>query len=539
MECNLDKQIPRKLLLWELFDCLAKMVPSFEIEERLREMMCNCQRLILGLLVLSMFFSQSVQSEIPLDVKSNAELKEAYELYQRAKMEDLKLTTDPNETGEQLRFSMLKKLVDQGRFVDIFNIGDEAFEKESDQRFGKGVGPISANGSEPGRLLTMVGGFDSGSCRSCHFKGGPDGSGTLTSIAMMRSDGVHANTATLRDSPHVMGLGYIQLIAGEMTADLKNIAEQAQSISRATGKAKTMLLKSKDIRFGEITAQADGSLDTSAVKHVRKDLIVRPFGHKGRAATLFSFVDEALQMHHGLQTDSRLESLKSKPKLIGAGPEWDPDQDGYQNEAAAGRTLLIASYLSMLPVPSIRPPSSSSLAIAWGNGLQLFSQVGCASCHVPELKFRKSLITHQIPRFPDVQVKIDLAIHGLSPAPVKVDHSPNTDDVIVPGVSIFPFTDLRLHDLGPAMADTNDEPTLDGDEVIGRSLWLTRSLWGLADTGPYLHDGRARTVAEAIDWHGGDAAAVRDRFNALEEQKQRSILVYLASLTREPTVLID
>lgn len=502
-------------------------------------MVFRVESLICVLVVAGMLATGALSATEQVENADEEELNEAYGLYLRAKMEDLKMTTDPNEVGEVLSFKMLSGLATQGRFEDIFNIGDEAFEKESDQRFGKGVGPIAIDGSTPDRLLTEVGGLDSSSCRSCHFKGGPDGSGTLTSIAMMRSDGVHASTATLRDSPHVMGLGYIQLVAEEMTARLATIKEQVITMASLTGAPATLKLTAKNLDFGQLTAHPDGSLDTTEVKHVRNDLIVRPFGHKGRAANLFDFIDEALQMHHGLQTDARLENYKSQKNIIGSGPQWDPDSDGYQNEAAAGRTLLLASYLSMLPIPSILPPTTPTLAMAWGEGARLFEEVGCGTCHTPELRFQKSVITHQIPRFPEVRVQIDLAKYGLQPAPVGADRSPDTDDIIATGTPIYAFTDLRLHDLGPAMADAADEPNLEGNGTIGRSVWLTRSLWGLADTGPYLHDGRATTVAEAIAYHGGEAAAVRERYRALSEKDRRALLVYLASLSRAATALIE
>jgi len=481
----------------------------------------------------------ALANPISEDVQNNQELRDAYGIYQRAKMEDLQLTTDPYELGESVSFSMIKKLIAEERYQDLFDIGDEAFEKETDQRFGKGVGTLASDGSSPTRLLMGIGGMDSSSCRSCHFKGGPDGSGTLSSIAMLRSDGVHASTATLRDSPHVMGLGYIQLIAEEITQDLKFIAKHARQYALHSGKSLTANLTSKGISYGKITAKPDGLFDTSKVKHIANDLIVRPFGHKGRARNLFEFVDEALQVHHGIQTDSRLQRLSKNKKLIGSGPKWDPDEDGYQGEASAARSMVLASYLSLLGVPSIKPPKSSSLIMAWGEGQRLFKEVGCASCHIPKLNISKDVIEHKINGSNDASIKISLLEHGQSPKPMLTDLSPDINNFMPVGTPIYAFTDLRLHDLGDHLADQHDEPTIDGSGVIDKSLWLTRSLWGLADTGPYLHDGRAASVEEAIRLHGGEALAVSNKFKALEPRQQKAILVFLASLTREPTVLIE
>ena len=79
----------------------------------------------------------------------------------------------------------------------------------------------------------------------------------------------------------------------------------------------------------------------------------------------------------------------------------------------------------------------------------------------------------------------------------------------------------------------------DGGGEIPGNVWLTRSLWGLADTGPYLHDGRASTVEEAIMAHGGEAAASRDEYANLDEREKASLRLFLASLTRDPVILVE
>jgi CxxC motif-containing protein (DUF1111 family) len=86
--------------------------------------------------------------------------------------------------------------------------------------------------------------------------------------------------------------------------------------------------------------------------------------------------------------------------------------------------------------------------------------------------------------------------------------------------------------MGPALAT----PAAQG--TIPAQVFLTRSLWGLADTAPYLHDGRAPTVNEAIVLHGGEATAARDGYLALDEKGRASVRVFLASLTREPKLFV-
>ena len=96
---------------------------------------------------------------------------------------------------------------------------------------------------------------------------------------------------------------------------------------------------------------------------------------------------------------------------------------------------------------------------------------------------------------------------------------------------IWPYTDLRLHDMGPGLDDGVAEAG------VPSRFWRTPPLWGLGHTatvsGPhagYLHDGRARTVTEAILWHGGEAQAARDAWAALPDTQRRRVLRFLGSL---------
>ena len=85
--------------------------------------------------------------------------------------------------------------------------------------------------------------------------------------------------------------------------------------------------------------------------------------------------------------------------------------------------------------------------------------------------------------------------------------------------------------MGPELADPHPDST-----GLPRERFLTRPLWGLAETAPYLHDGRAATIPEAIEAHGGDAAASRDAFRELSPRQRASLHVFLLSLTRQPRV---
>lgn len=148
-----------------------------------------------------------------------------------------------------------------------------------------------------------------------------------------------------------------------------------------------------------------------------------------------------------------------------------------------GRPLLdrVVAYLASLPAPAPAPLAAPDLK----RGERLFAATGCAACHRPTL-----------------------------PA--------------AGGGMVRLFTDLLLHDMGPALADTMPEPGADARE------WRTAPLAGLSDAlsekSGLLHDGRARSIEEAVTFHGGEAAAAARRFGALGAADKAALLRYLSSL---------
>ena len=93
-----------------------------------------------------------------------------------------------------------------------------------------------------------------------------------------------------------------------------------------------------------------------------------------------------------------------------------------------------------------------------------------------------------------------------------------------------PYTDLLLHDMGPGLADSLSEGDASGAE------WRTAPLWSIGLTAQvnqgeaYLHDGRARTLDEAIRWHGGEGQASNDAYQALTATEQDELLSFIGSL---------
>jgi len=141
------------------------------------------------------------------------------------------------------------------------------------------------------------------------------------------------------------------------------------------------------------------------------------------------------------------------------------------------------------------PPRRNLDRPAVARGAALFRQADCAACHVPTL---------ETAAVADLPALSEQRIHA--------------------------YTDLLLHDMGPGLADGRPDHQATGSE------WRTPPLWGLGRTPDiargefYLHDGRARTLEEAVLWHGGEAAAARARFIVLPPADRAALIAFLRSL---------
>lgn len=467
-------------------------------------------------------------------------LADGVELFRRARGEQYTVAVDPNERGA----------IRVGRFFfthdDValtFQRGDEAFEREFSRVEGLGAGPPPADLPAPVPTRPVHdgerGGLDGGSCRACHFVGGFDGSGSPTQHALFRGDGTRLSSAALREAPHIMGLGYIAAAARALEIELST---QLQGISEFGRRSETPIrlpLVAFGQYYGDVMAFPDGNVDLSEVRGVSPDLVVRPFGWKGRHAELVPVADEALQVHLGMQTTARLEDFAfDPPTYLGDGGPFDADGDGVQAEASEAMAVLLGAYMSMLGIPRIVPPTDPALALIWAEGRGVFDTVGCAECHRPSLPVRDT-VTRLVSGGSDpFEYVFDLIDAGQEPRPRRHDNGENAQGELPFGIPIFAYTDLRRHDLGPELAERDEAPP-DGSAVVPASVWLTRPLWGLADTAPYLHDGRAPTVHEAILAHGGEAEGARDAYVNLSAHRKGALRVFLMSLSRDTPVVVE
>jgi len=174
-------------------------------------------------------------------------------------------------------------------------------------------------------------------------------------------------------------------------------------------------------------------------------------------------------------------------------PEQECDRfpDGGQPEVSDKIANFVTFYAKSLAVPARRNTEDPAVQ----KGAQLFNETGCAGCHTPR--------------------------HVTGTDPERPDLSKQT---------IWPYTDMLLHDMGPALADGRDEFLANGNE------WRTQPLWGIGlaqivnPQAGFLHDGRARTLEEAILWHGGEAAPAVALYTGFSAEDRQALIDFLTSL---------
>jgi mono/diheme cytochrome c family protein len=463
-------------------------------------------------------------------------LADAIELRRR---EDFDRMLDARDPGELIEHATLNDMHFDYRTLGIdtlFIVGDELFAylfRPENGWGGKGR-PIDEDIEYtplPRRVHNGVtGGPDAFACASCHSKGGPDGAGTQSQNAFLRGDGLTTSGADQRNPPHLLGLGPVQLLAREMSRDLRSQADAAATKAKSEGARVEQPLESKGVTFGSVAANADGSLDYSAVVGVDRDLVVKPFGWKGHHATIRGISEESFHLHQGL-VSKRISLAVKDGKLdaapYGGGPWWDIDEDGVSLEIDSGMLTTMVGYLAQLEVPVVRPPKDAGLVDMFAAGRARFADIGCASCHVPTLELRDPKLDAtegaETVRTPFI---INVASDGDGPKVEPKFANPETPYLV------HLFSDLKRHDMGEGLASPSEQGSIPARE------FLTRPLWGLAETAPYLHDGRAPTIHDAIVLHAGDSAASRDTYLALGDFDRASVRVFLTSLSRQPKLFV-
>jgi hypothetical protein len=341
------------------------------------------------------------------------------------------------------------------------------------------------------------------------------GGGDGADAAYLDGDGDTQSSALARNPIALLGEGLVSILASEISADLATQRAALLQKARATGKPAVAKLVSHGVTYGTFMARPNGTVDTNALLGIDPDLVIKPFGWKGNLPTLRDAVEDALLVHHGMESD-HLVATATKDRIGPFGGN-DPDGDGVTSEITEGQVTVLTLFIAMQETPVITAPTDPSLTLSWADGQARFTSLGCASCHTPSMVLSSTTFT--LPsRVGGTAVSIDLAQDAAEP---RLAASAEDGKM-----HAFLFSDLKRHDMGPGLAEPRS------DRGVAGNMFLTRPLWGVGRSAPYLHDGRAQTVQEAILAHGGEAQAARDAYAALADLDQGTVRIYLTSLTR-------
>ena len=469
--------------------------------------------------------------------------------------------------GEHLEQSELLALVQQSQGAAAFDLAFEHGNELFDTTFNAldGVGADVGDGQRftrlpradqggPGEWAAHVParttGPNAASCAKCHDDPADDGAGG-TESNVIRDPFHWGNPRRMlqRNTPHLFGAGALQRLAEEMTVDLLAIRAALLAQVQQAGGSATAPLISKGVEFGVLRAyrpwwSGQVHFDFTQVEGIDNDLVVRPYQWKGSVAFLRDFNRDAAHNELGMQA----------VELVGYA--HDGDHDHVVDELTVGDMTALAVYIAAQPRPVTRrelatlgliPALSPAEIASIQSGEAAFANIGCAECHRPTL-----VLTDPIFREPSAHAKFRDATfpgsqnpvaEGVTPAfPVQFDLTQDQpDNVIVvgsqtvhlgsfvrvgtgPTATVALYGDLKRHRMGYGLAENIDETGR------GASTFLTENLWGVGTTAPYLHDGRATTLTEAILAHGGEAGASRQAFVALPTSQQQDVIAFLDDL---------
>lgn len=473
---------------------------------------------------------------------------------------------DQGELNAQVKAGQVK-----AAFDDAFHTGDDLFEATYNILDGGGANvgeglrytrvpraDLNGPGEWANHFPPRATGPNAQSCTQCHMHPADDGSGTAA--VNVHRDPLHLGqlgSMIRRDTPHLFGAGALQLLAEEMTEDLLAIkASLKERACQSPGEQASASLNAKGVSFGHLEASSvtqggtEGSCevryDHKNVVGVATNLIVKPFQWKGDNAFLRDFNRDASHKELGMQA----------VEVVGEGV--DGDFDGVVNEMTVGDQTAMAIYVAAQPRPTtqlelddlklLEVPLSEGERTTIKKGAEVFHEIGCASCHMSNLVLNNPIYSEPSQskyfrdhKFPGGQDPLD---HGLDPAmSITFDMTKDLPDNIIvddagtiikrlgsletdaQGRAIVRlYGDLKHHEMGANLAETIDETG------TGKSVWITKELWGVGSTAPYLHDGRASTLTEAILAHGGEATKPTTTFEGLSLVDQKALIAFLNNL---------
>lgn len=294
---------------------------------------------------------------------------------------------------------------------------------------------------------------------------------------------------------------------------------------------------------------------------------VGKFGWRGQVPSLSAFVSQAcageLGLSQGVDMSSQPSQRKAKRQrgavenpvdsqdskqgvapFLTLSQAGDPADLQYANvgvDMTQSEVSKLTSFVASIPRPIEKPPSGHTPKEV-RQGERLFNSIGCADCHAPDLRPVSGMFS-------------DLLLHDMgpelqSPMPAPPGNMPAASTMFPPRFSVRGpevSGSQQYYGSGSAFAPQPQpvaipkpvKPQFPRGEVTEpddfswdalQREWRTPPLWGVADTGPYLHDGRAETLEDAILWHGGEAQWSRDDFAKRSRPEKDLVIAFLSSL---------
>lgn len=238
------------------------------------------------------------------------------------------------------------------------------------------------------------------------------------------------------------------------------------------------------------------------------------FGWKSQKATLRDFTVTACAVELGLNVPEHPQS--GNPNT----PEYKPA--GY--DLTKQECDALVDYLKGLPAPQMRKAAHPVEETYLTEGKALFATVGCAACHTENLGEAQGIYS-------------DLLVHDMGQDlgdtgsyGVFLPDSPGGDD----GSPVPPLARLTqpIETQPGVIEQFTAKPAGEPENIVGATQleWRTPPLWGVRDSAPYLHDGRAKTLEEAIAMHGGESSTSAMNFFSLKPEDQRKLVFFMKSL---------
>ena len=379
-----------------------------------------------------------------------------------------------------------------------------------------------------------------------------------------------------RQTTNIAGAGALQLLAEQTSKELWAIRDNALAAA-AQGNAvvRRELVSSNGVSYGVIEAYPDGTLDVSEVSGVGAQDNPLKLALQFQVLPFFAKSEVGFIRITAANPPNGMQSPEQVPEFL------DADNDGVVGEWSSGDITAMTIYTAAQPRPVTKLELHRHLKgdfslskeerMSIKRGRALFEEIGCESCHRNKMVINDPIFREPSPTpgysYPFFWTKY-IGANGMpqftSPLPYGYDIGKpvsfslaDLPSVSCAGAEIYdsahygtdatgankmpcwrqfkldkkgrliirPYSDQKLHEMGPGLAEA-----VPGFSGVPQSVWKTKELWGVASTGPWLHDGRATTLTKAIQWHDGEARDAKEQFFSLAAEGQDDLISFLNNL---------